>query len=345
LNPTRAARHQGVEDRMTNPTSNTAVSLQRAGRITLALLALALRAAPSPAADAVERPYDPPVGSHWVIDSESTSDDQRPEGPRHQLIKTHAEMTIEEKTADGFRISYVSRGASFEGNTPMLPVMRSAFRALENVTIHATTDLSGKPIRVDNLDEAKTAMRNMVGGMLAPFQDKPQVAAVLSQMMSRMIDVDATQAASVYLEELPMLARAQNTGMKSGETRHSSEAVPNPLGGGALKSNSTFELTDADAGTGKRTYLRTTAYDDASMKDMTQSVSKKLLAASGDAARAEQIEKLVKSMALSLDERATFEVEDGMTRRISKKSVTQVSAMGHTLIKTETRTITVARAP
>lgn len=133
----------------------------------LALIGAAvwLRVMPSSAADVMERPYNPPVGSHWIIDTETSTDDQRPGGPRTSDIKTHAEMTVDEKTADGFRISYVSRGATFEGNAPMLPIMRQSFKALENVTIHATTDLSGKPIRVDNLDEAKTAMRNMVDGM------------------------------------------------------------------------------------------------------------------------------------------------------------------------------------
>jgi hypothetical protein len=280
-----------------------------------------------------------------VIDSEVSTDSQRPDGPQTALIKTHAEMTVDEKTADGFRISYVSRGGTFEGNAPALPIMRSAFQALENVTIHATTDLSGKPIRVDNLDEAKTAMRNMVGSMMAPFQDKPQVAAVLNQLMSKMIEVDATQAATVYLEELPMLARAQNTGMKPGEIRRSTDSADNPLGGGVLKSNSAFELTQANAATGKRMFVKTTAYDDASLKEMTQSVSRKLLAASSDAAKAEQIDKLVKSMVLSLDERTIFEVEDGMTRKVSERSESQVSAMGHKLSKTETKTITISRAP
>jgi hypothetical protein len=328
--------------------SNGRQPVQRAIFIGLALIGLtlvSLRAMPSSAADAVEAPYNPPVGSHWIIDTETSSDSQRPDGSQTSLIKTHAEMTVDEKTADGFRISYVSRGASFEGNAPMLPVMGSAFKALENVTIHATTDLSGKPVRVDNLDEAKTAMRNMVGGMLAPFKDKPQVAAVLNQIMGKMIEVDAAQAATIYLEEMPVLARAQNTGMKPGEIRHSSDSAENPLGGGMLKSNSTFELTDANAATGKRIFVRTTAYDDASMKEMTQSVSKKLLAASGDASKAEQIEKLVKSMVLSLDERTTFEVEDGMTLKVSEKTVTQASAMGQKLSKTQIKTITVGRAP
>ena len=70
-----------------------------------------------------------------------------------------------------------------------------------------------------------------------------------------------------------------------------------------------------------------------------------MLAASGDAAKAEQIDKLVKSMVLSLDEHTTFEVEDGMTRKVSEKTVTQASAMGHKLSKTETKTITVSPAP
>ncbi len=142
-----------------------------------------------------------------------------------------------------------------------------------------------------------------------------------------------------------MLARAQGTGMKPGEVRHSTDRAENPLGGGTLKSNSSFSLTQADAASGKRTYLRTTAYDDASMKEMTQAVSRKLLAASGDVAQADRIDKLVRSMALSLDERTIFDVEDGMTRRISERTVTQASAMGHTLSKTETRTITVTRGP
>ena len=50
-------------------------------------------------------------------------------------------------------------------------------------------------------------------------------------------------------------------------------------------------------------------------------------------------------MVLTLDDRAVFEVEDGMTRKITEKSVTTVRAMGHNLQKIETKTFTVTRAP
>jgi hypothetical protein len=317
----------------------------RGCRAAAVALLTSLCAAQSFAADAPEQPYNPPVGSRWIIESETSADQVRPDGPRTSQIKTRAELTIDEKTADGFRVSYINRGATAEGNDPSLPLLRSAVKALENVTIRATTDASGKPLRVDNLDEAKAAMRAMREGLLEPFKDKPQLVAVLNQMMNGLIEVDASQAASAYVEELPMLAKAQATGMKPGEVRFSSTSAANPLGGGALKSNAAFEMTGADATTGKLTFVNTTSYDAESIKDFLQSFAKKLLAAAGDGVKPEQIDNLINSMKLSLDERAVFEVEGGMTRKINERSVTTASAMGHTLSKTETRTVTVTPAP
>ncbi|MEO6842975.1 MAG: hypothetical protein ABI192_19695 [Bradyrhizobium sp.] len=307
---------------------------------------VSLHAVPSLAADAVERMYNPPVGSHWIIEAETRSDEARPEGARTQLIKTRAELSIDEKTADGFHITYVNRGATAEGNAPVLPVMLSALKALENVPIHATTDLAGKPVRVDNLDEARAAVRNMLDTMMAPFKDKPQLVAVLTRMVNRLVEVDANGAAAFYLEELPALAKAQNTGMKPGEVKQSTTMADNPLGGGvALKSNAAFELTEADAATGKRVFVQTSSYDPASMKDLMQSVTGKLMAAAGDPTQTERVAKLVKEMVLTQDETTTFEVEDGMTRKITEKSVTVARVLGHSLCKTETKTVIVTRAP
>jgi hypothetical protein len=335
MNLSLRARHQGPEGRMIYTGIRFACFIA-------ALLSLG----PAHAADAVERPYNPPVGSKWIIESETRSADTRPDGPRSSVTKIRAELTIDARTPDGFRVSYVNRGASIEGNDPTAPMLRSAMKALENVPIHATTDLAGKPVRVDNLDEAKAALRNMVDSLTAPFQDKPQVVAVLKQMVNGLIEVDADQAAGAYVEEMPTLAKAQNTGMKPGEVRRSSRVADNPLGGaGTLKSSEAFELTEADGATGKRVYVSTTSYDMASMKDFMQSVSKKLMAAAGSSVKPEQIDSLVKSMVLTLDERAVFEVEDGMTRKITGKSLTTVRAMGHNLQKTEDKTLTITRAP
>jgi hypothetical protein len=317
-----------------------------AGACAVAVAALlSLHIAQAPAADA-ERPFNPPVGSRWIIENETSTEDVKPDGPQTSLIKTRAELTIEEKTPDGFRITYVNRGATAEGNSKMVPLVRASVKAMENVAFRATTDRAGKPVRIDNLDEAKAAMRNMVGTLTAPYQDKPQIVAVLNQMMAGLIEVDASKAAEAYIDDVPALAKAQNTGMKLGDIKRSSMSVANPLGGGAaMKSNMAFELTEVDAATGNRKFVNTTSYDAAAMKDFMQSVTKKLMAASGDSTKPEQVDSLVKSMQLSQDERAVFEVEDGMTRKITEKSVLIVRAMGHNLSKTETRSITVTRAP
>jgi hypothetical protein len=330
---------------MTNPVSKfRARPLRVAAWMTAALISL--YAGRGFAAETAERPYNPPVGSRWIIENETNTEDVKPEGLQTSLIKTRAELTIEEKTADGFRITYVNRGATAEGNSKMVPLVRASVKAMENVAFRASTDRSGKPVRIDNLDEAKAALRNMASTLTAPFQDKPQVVAVLNQMMARLIEVDASHAAEAYIDDVPALARAQNTGMKLGEIKRSSMAVDNPLGGGGtMKSNLTFELTEADAATGNRKYVNTTSYDGAAMKDFMQSVTKKLMAASGDGTKPEQIDSLVKAMQLSQDERAVFEVEDGMTRKVTEKSVFIIRAFGHNLSKTETRTLTVTRAP
>lgn len=50
-------------------------------------------------------------------------------------------------------------------------------------------------------------------------------------------------------------------------------------------------------------------------------------------------------MSRQLDERVMFEVEDGMTRQLTEKSVTVVRAMGRGLDKTQISFITVSPAP
>ncbi|MGB6634166.1 MAG: hypothetical protein WBF12_00670 [Bradyrhizobium sp.] len=214
-------------------------------------------------AAAAEPVYDPPVGSRWVIVSEIRGEETRPEGSTTSVVRTRAELTVEEKTPDGFHVSWVQRGATVEGNARNLSLRRAYAGVLENVVIRASTDSAGKPLRIDNLDEARVAMRRLV---------------------------------------------------------------------------------EADTA-GRLTFVSVTSIDAASMSDFMQSFAKSLLAASGDSVTPARIDLLVKSMVFSFDKRAEFEVEDGMTRKVSEKSTTVFRGMEQNLIQTEARTIAVTRAP
>jgi hypothetical protein len=320
-----------------------AVNMLGAALARAAAVGLVLAALGAARAHAGEPVYDPPAGSRWVIESEIRAEEIRPEGSTTSLVRTRAELTVEQKTPDGFRISWVQRGATVEGNARNVPLRRAYAGVLENVVIRATTDSSGKPLRIDNLDEARAAMRRSADGLAAQFAERPAARALFDQLMSELIEVDAGSAASVYVDTLALLAVSQNTGMKPGEFRWTSKPAENPLGGDALISNERFELTKA--GATRITFVSVTSIDAASMSDFMQSFAKGLLAASGDSVTPQRVDLLVKSMVFSFDKRAEFEVEDGMTRKVSEKSTTVFHGMEQNLTQTEARTIAVTRAP
>lgn len=315
-------------------------ALTRATAVIVAVMA-ALGAGRVAAAEPV---YDPPVGSRWVIVSEIRGEETRPEGSTTSVVRTRAELTVEEKTPDGFHVSWVQRGATVEGNARNLSLRRAYAGVLENVVIRASTNSAGKPLRIDNLDEARVAMRRSADGLAAQFAEMPSARGLFDQLISELTEVDAAGAASAYVDALAVLAVAHNTGMKPGEFRWTSKPAENPLGGDALISNERFELVEADTA-GRLTFVSVTSIDAASMSDFMQSFAKSLLAASGDSVTPARIDLLVKSMVFSFDKRAEFEVEDGMTRKVSEKSTTVFRGMEQNLIQTEARTIAVTRAP
>jgi hypothetical protein len=294
-------------------------------------------------AQAADPAYNPPAGSRWIVETETRGDETRPEGSTFSLVKTRTELTVEARTADGFRISWVQRGASVEGNARNVPLRRAYAGVLDNVVIRASTDLSGRPLRIDNLDEAKAAMRRAAAALAPQFAGMPARIALFEQLVSDLTEVDAEGAAAVYADALITLAAAQNTGLQRGEAKVASKPAENPLGGDALMANERFELTQADAG--RLTFVKVTSIDAASMRDFMQSFARELLAASGDSVTPARVDLLVKSMAFSFDKRAEFGVEDGMTRKVSEQSTTAFRGMEQNLIQTETRTIVVTPAP
>jgi hypothetical protein len=304
-----------------------------------------LNVAKASAAPAGEHLYAPPVGSRWIIVSETRTDEISPGGPRTLVVITRSELSIDETTGDSFRVSFVNRGATVDGNSPTVLPLRSAMNTLKNVTIRATTDASGKPIRVDNLDEAKAVVRSLVTQLLQSFQDSPQLLAALNQIAARLLDVDAEKAATLYLEDVPLLAKAQNTGMSLGDIRRTSGTASNSFGGAALMSDSTLELIATNPMTGTARFVEITVFDSTAMKEFTRTLTKNMLAAIGDGARSEEIDSLARSMTLSINTRTTFDVEDGMTRQIARNVETRSSMMGHSHSKVETKTVTVTRAP
>ena len=305
-----------------------------------AVVLASLHAAPSTASK-VERPYDPPPGSRWIIESSVTSDEKAPGASQSVAIKTRAEMTVERRTPAGFVVTYVARGVIVEGNGQQLSARRVLLQALANVDVRVTTDLSGKPLSVDNLDEVRGAVR---GALAAQRQGDPPTQAAIERAVAGLIDAGGARLVSALTGDLTDLAKAQNTALEPGKYRHIFTEADNPMGGDALRCNTMLHIADADPAAGRLDVVGTFSYDRLSTRSFLKTIGEKFLAAVGQA-KAAVIDVIVEAMVIDLDGRTLFEVEDGITRKITETSVTTTRAMGQNASRIENKTVTVTRAP
>ena len=304
--------------------------------------ALLLLAWPANAAEWAEIPYDPPVGSRWMVRAVSHSQQNRaPDTTVTSIIRSKADMTIDGKADDGFRITYVTRELSIDGNAPSVPVMRPVFATFRGVVIRARTDRTGKPVAIENLDEVRAAMRKLVDRATAPFADKPEVAAVLRRILEGMFIVDGARAAEIYLQELPQVALGQSTGLKPGEERRTSEEKPSPIGGPPSTTTSTLRIASADPTTGTVRYERDLEIDPGGAKAFAAELTRQIVTAAGAGNNAAALERATRGAEVSLENRSVIEVVGGITRSVTATSKRMITIAGRTVGSRNERTATV----
>lgn len=308
--------------------------------LSTALLILTL-GAPALAQTYSERPYNPPVGSRWQIVSESDSAEDREVQKREQHISSTAELTIEEKLPDGFRIAYVSREIKVGGNAPGTDIAGAAFQTMKNIVIRARTDQAGKPVAIENLDEVRGKMRTVVESMSAAFAAQPQVAKVLKDMLEGMLILDGAQAAQAYIEDVPNLASVHNTGLRPNAEARAFEETPNPLGG-TMRTVVITKLTNWDAAKGTAQYHQTREFDKDALQAFVLALVRKFQPAAGSNITPDMIE-MMKQIKFNMTSDSVFAVEDGMTRGVVGNSTIEVSLMGHKFTKVEKKKVAVTR--
>lgn len=317
-----------------------AVTLNSVRRALPAAAIACLFAYPALAQTWTERPYNPAIGSRWTISEQTDSEDFRETEHRTEQVKSRAELTIEEKLPDGFRVTYVIRDIGVTGNAPAVELMNASVGAMKGITIRARTDAAGKPVAVENIDEVKATMRVVVARMVSAFQDKPKVAEMMGQMLNGLLVDDGADAARTYMENLPLLAVGQNTGLKPGDVRRENESVQSPLGGAPIKSVLITRLASWDNAAGTARIVRKREMDIEAMRAVTIKLARKIVAATDDKASAQMVE-MMKQINFSIDSEATIDVRDGMARVIDDRSTTTASVMGHTFRKIEKKVVTV----
>ena len=287
------------------------------------------------AADWIERPYDPPAGSHWIIQSEDVTEADANGQHVQSSLTTTAELIFEQKTAEGFRVTYIMRNAAYGGDARTAALISPASKALENLAIHATIAPNGMPLRVENLDEVLTAARIAIDGMTTPLAGKPE-AAILRRMATGMLIADEKRAPRLYLVSLAALALGQNTGLRPGETRSSVEEVANPLNGVPIKASTTLRIDSADPATGMVRLIRTRAFD----ADEAKAFLRKLVPPAGD----QNLDNVMTQATMVLDSRTEMDVEGGMTRVVRQEDTATGTMLSRSFVRHSHKVMTVTRA-
>jgi len=310
-------------------------------RPALAAAAIAFLCAQAMAQTYTERAYDPPVGSRWSIVSSSESEQiGGGGGPKTQQVRSRAELTIEEKLADGFRVTYVNREFNVTGNAPGTEIAATALGALKGIVVRARTDKSGRPVAVENLDEVRSAIRTMIESMAKAFEQKPQVAGFIRQMLEGFLIMDEKAAGTALMEDLPALAAGQNNGLKPGEVRREQDETANPLGGAAIKSSLVTRISEWNDKAGTVRFTRKSEMDPEALKTATLDIVRKLAAVSDGKITPEMLE-MSKQIAFTTDAVTLIDVRDGMTVGIDDRATSGISLKGQSLRKVEKKTVSV----
>jgi hypothetical protein len=307
------------------------------------LLAATFIAASARAAEWVERPFDPAIGSHWLIQSSQVIQDNTESHGQSSTTTSTAEMTIEQKTADGFRVTYVVHDSTYDGDPSRKAIVEAATKFLDGLVIHATIAANGTPLRIDNLGEVVTTGQTAIDRMADSLADKPEVVTAMRRVASGMLTADPQQAPKIYLASLSALAVGQNTGLRPGAPRSDTEDVPNPLNGSPIKANSTLSIAGADPATGNVRYIRTRAFDPDAIKDFLAKTVQHF--GSGTDNANQKFSDFIKQIGVTLDSRTEIAVAGGMTRDIREDDTATASIGDRTIVKRVHRELTVKPAP
>lgn len=306
----------------------------------LAFVVVLVLGAVGRAATFAERAFGPPAGSRWTLVSVETAEEVRAERTQTTTVKTLSELSYDEKTADGYRVTYVLR--SVESSGTLAEVMEASSKPLENIVIHAMLNRNGMPLRIENADDVQAAVNSGIERILEPLSGKPQMAAALRRAIEGRLNARDPQGAGRLLAPLSLLALGQNTGLHPGETKYGSEEFASPFGGEPLKAVTELHMESADLASGNVRLIYTRTPNKDSMREFTNRITNQLAAAAGlrqwDSTKLKQLD-------IAFESRTELEVGEGITRTVHREETTNIALPGYRLLKRQRTDVKVTQVP
>jgi hypothetical protein len=302
------------------------------------LLSVSALVSPAAADQWIEPKFDPPVGSKYLIQRELNVQKVLRGTMISYTLKQSALLTVEEKTADGYVMTYERQNTNYDGDPAGAARQRLIYAAMQGVVMRIATDAAGKPLRVLNFAEVRAALKDAIAAL--PIDTaKPESLATLRRVADRMTAVDDKQAAQLFLDDLPILTMGQDTGLQPGELHKATLPVANAMVNGITKMV-TLSITQDNPATGKVRYLMTETYDPDSMKALVAETINEMAVTNVNAGT---LDRAVNAAIVSTVARAQLDVAGGMTRELRRQMVSSFRGDGAASVTKEDALVTVVQ--
>jgi hypothetical protein len=306
------------------------LAYRRFARVALPVpLLIGLTIHPAAADNWVEPKFDLAVGSKWIVQAEVNVEKNNRGTLVGHTLKQTALLTVEQKTAEGYVMTYDRQSSSYDGDPDGAARQRITFAAEQGVPLRFVTDASGKPLRVINFDELKAALKGAIAAQPISTAN-PDVLA----------SVDDKKAAELYLDELSLMAMGQDTGLQPGEIHRAKLPVANALVDGITR-EFTMSIAQDDSTNGKVRYLVTQTYDPDSMKAVVGETIKELALTN---VSTDAVNNALKNAVVATVDRAQLDVAGGMARELRRQWITSFRVPGSIMVTTQDELVTISQA-
>lgn len=306
-------------------------------RVAASAFAICILASTVRAADWVESVFDPPIGKTFAVDTlrdyQKTSEQGAQKASEHMHWVGKATLTYQAKISDGYRVRYVRGPVQVDGTSPKASSSRVIAPVVENLELIAVTDRNGVPLRLENVEAARKATSAIVE-RISNGKD-PAFGTALRRIFADMIGTDPVAAVRMT-EDMPLMATAQNTGLKEGEVRKSTFDEDSGMGV-PLHTAREMSLLKVDPASKTETVVIEDSVDPQTMRSLLREVVHRAAQPGEDVS---DREKAIAAETMSINTRYEFDVVEGMTRVMRSSSITKANGPGYANFIADRKTVT-----
>jgi hypothetical protein len=292
------------------------------------------------AAENLDLPYRPAVGSRWIGTVETRETRTKGQSAESAIVREKNEQVILSKLEKGYRVAYTIKDGSFEGNSPVIKLMTPVLESIKGLSFTFETDEGGAPVRIPDVAKLKAPVIkaiDIVAQSKPEFASVPQLKQFMDGLRAKYDGATPETGVQLFLDKQLGYSMVQGlTDMPVGEERSYDDEVAHPLTGTKMHAKGSVKITSIDRAAGLATieWQQTILPED--LTKATLELVRRILPNADQGSK--EFAGALAQMKIDHLDRATYKVAlaDGVVRRMEKTTVvkTQGGEKNTTVIMT-----------